>query len=228
MAIDLSELKIEAVGIRIPATPDKVTEWNVKSLHNLFGLEEWSNTQLYSILKELDLLNTPHTIAGGCLVRHLMKTEICKGDIDVYPLNEKAADALKREYEAKGYKVQKSKYSYWFEHKIGARKIKVQIMHKNAAPMLSVLSSFDFEHCRVAYRQGRFYSTMGATTAIAQRKLHLRHITQPDYSLLRALKYKSLGFNADKAITQLAIMINRDEKGVNACEWEEKNPIVEY
>jgi hypothetical protein len=106
--------------------------------------------------------------------------------------------------------------------------MKVQVMHDKADFMPAVLRGFDFEHVRVAFNNKTFCSTMGATTAIAQKKLHLRHIVEPNYTLLRALKYKGLGFDADKAIHQLAVMINRGEKNINAAVWEAKNPLVEY
>jgi hypothetical protein len=223
----LTFTELEEVGA-VENPPDCLYRWNKAALHSLFGLEEWENTQLYGVLDQLGLLNCDHTIAGGSLVRHLMKTDIFRGDIDIYPKDGGEADKLKRVFQDKGYKVEKSLFSYWFEHKTGAKKIKVQIMHKTANTMAGALGLFDFEHVRVAYRLGSFHSTLGATTAIAQKQLHLRHITEPNYTLLRALKYKRLGFDADKAITQLAIMINRGEKNINATEWEPKNPIVEY
>jgi hypothetical protein len=63
-----------------------IFKWNTKALHDLFGLEQWENTQLYGVLAELDLLSSScTTIAGGSLVRHLLKTDIFKGDLDIWP-----------------------------------------------------------------------------------------------------------------------------------------------
>jgi hypothetical protein len=231
----LSELaELEPVSATVPFEPESdshnlIFKWNTKALHDLFGLEDWENSQLYGVLHQLNLLESENcTIAGGCIVRHLMKTDIFKGDIDIYPDTKKLAENYKDRFAAEGYTVKKTKFSYSFELQQGARKIKVQIMHDKAASMSEALNSFDFEHVRFAYRRKTFCSTLGAPVAIAQRKLHLRYVTQPDYSLIRALKYKKLGFDADKAITQLAVMINRGDKCVHAAEWEAKSPIVEY
>lgn len=212
-----------------PANPDRLTKWSNKSLHSLFGLGDWESTQLYQILEVLEFNELKHCyLAGGSLVRHLMGTEIAKGDIDLYFTTKDKALAAVKFYEDKRYKLTKHKYSYQFEIKIGIRNIKVQIIAENTGSVGEVLSKFDFEHVRLAYYQGSFISTMGATTSIAQKKLHLRYVKEPNYTLLRALKYKKMGFDADQAINTLAVMINKEASNVNAAEWEETNPIMEY
>lgn len=213
----------------VPGTPNKITQWDTKSLHSLFGLENWENTQLYGILKELNFEDLEGCyLAGGSLVRHLMKTEITKGDIDLYFTTKANAELAVKYYRDEGHKLTKHKFSYQFEKKIGMRTIKVQIIAENTGAIREVLGKFDFEHVRVALTKDGFISTMGATTAIAQKKLHLRYVREPNYSLLRALKYKKLGYDADHAINTLAVMINKDVSDVNAADWENANPIVEY
>jgi hypothetical protein len=198
-----------------------------KTLNELFDIT-WEESQLYSILKHLNLLSTTQAmIAGGSLVRHLMKTEILRGDIDIFPFKDSAREALLTHFDGEGYKIEKTKFSHSFEFKMGARKGKVQIIHEPRAKH-AVFPKFDFEHVRVGYSNGKFFSTICSPTAIAQKKLHLRYVRDPKYSLIRALKYQKMGFDADAAMGTLIHMIASGTTDINACDYEFAGKLVEY
>lgn len=218
---------LEVADAGTVTSTNHIYTWDTANIDSLFETK-WEESQLYGVLSDLGLLESSTLIAGGSLVRHFMKGDIYKGDIDLFPASENHLKYVLKHFEDKGYKLEKRKFSYQFEYTKGARKLKVQVVHHTPQPTNETLQHFDFEHCRIGFHNGKFKSTMGATTALAQRKLHLRYVKEPNYSLLRALKYKRLGFDADKAINQLAVMINRDVKGVNAADYENTNPIVEY
>lgn len=197
-----------------------------ETLNRLFGIK-WEESQLYRVLNELDLLDERRVlVAGGCIVRHLMKTEIFKGDIDLFPKTEAGRDSILKEFADKGFKIKKTKFSHEFEFKIGMRKSKVQIINQPASNT-DTLAKFDFEHVRVGIHKGNFYTTIGAPTAIAQKELHLRYVKDPKYSLIRALKYQRMGFSADKAIHKLVAMISDNITDTNAADYESKF-LVEY
>lgn len=195
---------------------DYIYKWNTEILHQTFGIGKWEDSQLYLVFKELGLLNSKNTISGGCIVRHLMNTEIFKGDIDIWPVSIGFKEDLISSYTGMGYKLEDGKFSKSFDFKMGIRKTRVQLVVTNCGSMNHVLNKFDYEHVKFAFRGGEFYSTLAAPASLAARKLQLRYVKDPVYSLIRALKYKRLGFDADEAISKLTFMIKQDQKEVDA------------
>lgn len=236
MAIDLSILEdldsefgtTSTISARSgpPPISDNLFKWSTKRLHNLFDLNAWEDTQLYGVLNTLGLLGTTETIAGGAIVRHLMKTDIFKGDIDIFPRTSGIAGDLIRNFKDEGYDLKKTKHSTTFELKVGFKKMNVQIVDSNVGTKNDIIAKFDFEHVRFAYVYNHFYSTVGAPVSIAQKRLHLRYVKDPTYSIIRALKYKRMGFDADDAIEKLAGMIKNDYSGA-ADEYTATN-ILDY
>lgn len=213
-----------------------IVSWKTEYLDCMFGTK-FEESQLCSVLNTLNLIELPFEleafgpkiyVAGGCIVRHLMGANVLKGDIDIFSRDEATIKALVNYYKSKGYVINKGKFSYTFEFKVGAVKAKCQIVFHKPKTLPETLEHFDFEHCRIAYRNGQFITTLGAPVALSQRKLHLGFIRDPSHTLIRALKYKQLGFDADDAITKLASMISHGKKEIKAAEWSKNAKLVEY
>lgn len=210
MAMSLEELE-KALEIS-ESEKDKIIKWDPYSLNKLFDID-WESSQLYSVITDLEkLLGKPDTpsgrgysIAGGTIVRHLLKTDIFKGDIDIFPTN---GDALlhlvKSTQDRRGFV--KGKYAHNFPYKLGMRETKVQIIFHKPCGVSSRLENFDFAHCRFSYNFATedFYASRSAPVHIALRTTSLGNVKEPGYSLIRALKYKKLGFDMDHIIEDLA------------------------
>lgn len=193
-----------------------LNRWKPSELCAAFDVD-WEGSQLKAIVKDLALEDVEAVgIAGGSLVRTLLKDDVFKGDIDIFASNDEALDKLIAVFK-KNKSWEKTKFSYTFEYQFGVRKTKVQIITKDAPrSALITLNRFDFEHCKFLLAPGNklIYCSQTAPIALAKRQIRLGYISDPIYSLARVMKYKRLGFDADKAIEQLTVMAMKGIKDV--------------
>ena len=188
--------------------------WTPSKLATLFDVD-WNSTQLKKAAVNLGLGTFEVSISGGAVVRTLMGTDIFKGDIDIFPHTFDALERLTKHFAE--YDIKESKHAMSFDYVDGVRKTKVQIITKYN-PVLGIeqtLNSFDLEHCKFAYYpKGDILVTSNASPiCLAQRQIRLANVTSPHYTMGRVIKYKRLGFEADKAIELLTGMIIRREDG---------------
>lgn len=215
----------------LKVSPIDTTNWSMEEIDDVFGVK-WDGSQLESALIDLGLIAKPGEksdrdhlsrrhilVAGGCIVRHLMGTDIFKGDIDIFPANEQQLEKLIAAY-ADSPNFEKKEYAYTFDYEAGVRKTKVQIIHFEPQSVGNVFARFDFDHCRFGLIGGDLYTTKTAPISLVKRELKLRYVRKPEHSILRAIKYKALGFNADDALKKLAIMAFEGKNDVSAAEWE--------
>jgi hypothetical protein len=213
-ASKIAASSIPSTKISLGGIPDSIFSSKPSKLQRLFGID-WANSQLKAVADDLDLTMIPCSIAGGALVRHLMGTDIFKGDFDIFPHTDDAKLLLIDRFKVReGW--HKGKFAYSFDYKLGARKTKVQIIERDekAESLAHTLGKFDFEHCKIAYspQMDSFWSSGDALTTLAQRKVHLSYVRDPLYSLGRALKYKRMGFDADAALEQLALLAMKKQE----------------
>jgi len=193
--------------------------WSPKQLCSLFGVD-WDNTQLCSLLPELEVPKGC-SISGGAIVRTLLGQDMFKGDVDIFAHKEDALrDAITKYSTDKTWT--KSKYAYNFELTSGVRKTKVQVITRdNPSIVNETLKNFDFEHCKFSlYSRSSeitIVSTRSAPTILAMKQLRLGLVRDPNYTLGRAIKYKRLGFDADKVIEQLVAMQMKGMKDIQCC-----------
>lgn len=182
--------------------------WEPKYFANLFEFD-WEHSQLLLVINELGIKDLECSISGGTLVRTAMKTDIFKGDIDIFPHSKKGLEDLIAKF--KGERSwRKNKHAWEFDFSMGVRKTKVQVITRDTTPknLEETLQSFDFEHCKIGYfpLQNTIMTGMGAPVMLSQKKLRLGYVREPQYSLGRAIKYKKMGFDADDAMEQLVAM----------------------
>jgi hypothetical protein len=159
------------------------------------------------------------------MVRTLLKEDIFKGDIDIFAHTEKALEKLITMF-GKQKTWEKSKYAYSFEYVTGVRKTKVQIITKQEPTSANeIFDSFDLEHCKLGYNpcSASCYSSLAANVTLAQRKIRLSLVDDPTYTMMRVIKYKRMGFEADKALEQLAAMA---AKKMSNVKFTDVSPVV--
>lgn len=178
------------------------------STSKTFGVD-WKTSQLYSLLHDLGLLEVLDRgdafVAGGSLIRHLLKMDIFQGDIDVYAGDNGRIDEVISLF-SKQPTWTKSKFAYNFTHSVGMRKIRIQVIHHQPAPFDKALNSYDFETCKIGYRCKVFTCSPFALALIGQKKLEVSEtqgLKNIPYSMQRALKYKRNGFDVDEALQTL-------------------------
>jgi hypothetical protein len=212
--------------------------WTPKKLCSLFDVD-WDTTQLKAILTDLDI-PSECTISGGAIVRTLLKEDIFKGDIDIFAHTKRGLEQAIDQY-GKDKSWTKAKHAWNFDYNMGVRKTKVQVITKEEPSIVgTTLHKFDFEHCKFALlgtningsmkrsipdKEPTFVSTMSSPTILAQKTLRLGLIRDPNYSLGRAIKYKRMGFDADKAIEQLVGMSMKGMKDIQCCADDYSSPL---
>lgn len=185
-----------------------MANWNPSELCSLFDVD-FEGSQLKQVITDLDLVGVDVGICGGAIVRTLLKQDIFKGDIDLFPYTDEAMNVLMRRF-SKERSFTESKYASNFEYKSGVRKTKVQIITKSKPTnIITTFKSFDLEHCKIAYCfwTDRLHSTASSPILLAQKKIMLANVDDPTHTMMRVIKYKRLGFDGDKALEQLAAMI---------------------
>lgn len=201
-------------GLEVVASrePEYLIHWNNKDINDFFGID-WETSQLNAIIHDLGLMeagtkgaeSVAWSLAGGSLVRHFLKTDIFKGDIDLFPSTQRGLLYLHNKFkDRKGF--EKNKFAYNFPYKLGMRETKVQIVFHNPQKLENRFAGFDFEHCKVAFNWINFTSSKKSLLSIATKRTQLGHVQNPAYSLTRALKYKKMGFEMDDIIEKLAYM----------------------
>jgi hypothetical protein len=190
---------------------DNCIRADMQEVSSDFG-NPFDESQLYSVLHSMGLINIGDKfeacVAGGAIVRHLMKTDVLRGDIDVFPESNKGLNLLKKHFE-KDHELTPTKYSLTFIHKMGMKKIKVQLITQELMPPTYRLGKFDMEHCKVAYtgrtknKREDFMSLGMALPMLAARKIKLAHVKNMPYTMKRVMKYKAIGFDADEALNLL-------------------------
>jgi hypothetical protein len=195
--------------------------WKPEALFNLFN-QNWESSQLKAVVEALNILDVNAIIAGGTIVRSLLGMDIFKGDIDIFPVYEDGLNELIARY--KDDKTwEKSPHAYNVQFAMGMKKTKLQIITRDKpATTEKTLHCFDLEHCKLAVGHSSikgisFGCTIASLVCLAKKELRLGLVRDPNYSMGRAIKYKRLGFEADKAIEQLAAMSIKGMKDVQCC-----------
>jgi hypothetical protein len=198
-----------------------VINWKPEGLFNLFGVD-WESSQLKAIADSISLKNLNNSyIAGGAVVRSLMGTDPFKGDIDIFCSTAHALETCIDKYSA-NKDWSRTEHAYNTTFTLGMKKTKLQIITRDKPNFIQeTIHRFDFEHCKFALFEGpkgySIVSTMASPVCLANRELRLGLVRDPNYSLGRAIKYKRMGFNADKAIETLAAMSIKGMKDVQLC-----------
>jgi hypothetical protein len=208
--------------------------WSAKQLCSLFDVD-WESTQLCALLPKIDLPDAC-SISGGAIVRTLLKEDLFKGDIDIFAHTETGLRKALDQY-SKNKDWTPTKHAYTCEFADGVRKTKLQVITKDKPDIVgNTLSTFDFEHCKFALLTSpsgfdkfkkrpdhapSFVTTMCSHMFLATKQLRLGLVRQPEYSLGRAIKYKRMGFDADKAIEQLVAMSLKGMKDVQCCDKDD-------
>lgn len=206
--------------LKIPTL--ELSRADMASVSKMFDID-WETSQLNTILSQLkieEVKSDAFIIAGGALVRHLMKTNILEGDLDFFPCHEVGIKALKEHFEGLDFKLEKTKFSETYTGKIGARPVKVQIIRQSKTP-IQTLKEFDFINSKLGYQSGSLRFHQATLVSLAQKKLKLGFIKDPSYSLKRAVKYKKIGFDTDEAMMKLAFMAAAGSKNVEADDFTE-------
>jgi hypothetical protein len=212
--------------------------WSPKAICSLFDVD-WESTQLFTLMKELDI-PLACSVSGGAVVRTLLKQNVLKGDIDIFAHTEQALERAIEQY-SKEPSWKKAKHAYNFEFGKGVYKAKVQVITKDKPSIVGdTFKNFDFEHCKIGILSGKepvaaskcafkakkneehgFVTTMASPICLAKKELRLGLVRDPNYSMGRAIKYKRLGFDADKTIEQLAAMSIKGMKDVQCYDKDD-------
>lgn len=195
--------------------------WQKDSLSTLFDFD-FASSQIVKIATDLDIGSFAASISGGAIVRTFLKDDVFKGDIDIFPHTEEGLEDLVHCFKNQKTWI-KSPHAYNFEYVAGVRKTKVQIIIRDKPVALEeTLNKFDLEHCKFGMvcskgEDFNIFTSYGAPVTLAQKKIRLAFIREPNYTMGRVIKYKRMGFEADKALEQLAAMSIKKMTNVNCC-----------
>lgn len=136
-------------------------------------------------------------LAGGSILRHLLKKGEWTSDFDIFFAHEdtrsRAISKLKEKFE-----FIDSRHSDSFMMPIGPnRTVKVQLVKQIYPSVINLFDLFDITLSQFCFHSGDLYTTNQSLADLFNRTLRLHKVTNVDYTKQRIMKYISMGFTPE-------------------------------